>query len=313
MKPTGFNIKAAAQLSGVSAHTIRAWERRYNAVSPERSHTGRRLYSFSEVDRIQLLMKAVSQGCAISQVAALSDAELRRRLKKGDEIHQSRPGHQNPHARGAESHSVAAIDVYEKIRAALTRFQFEAVSFELSRSRRHFDAETFLSQIAFPLLERLESQVLGRVFRVLLKKELLILLTEKQSAWATSTASHEEHPTVLVASIENDREEEWLIAVALRLTLRGLRTLYLGAHLTSEELIETANACRARSLVLRASLSKGREVSESLFKTLTKFDLGLHPKAEIWLNGSGFDEVAAIRWKHRVRHVDRFDDFEDLS
>jgi hypothetical protein len=40
-----FNIQLAAQMTGLTAHTIRAWEKRYQALSPERTNNGRRLYS----------------------------------------------------------------------------------------------------------------------------------------------------------------------------------------------------------------------------------------------------------------------------
>ena len=62
--------------TGLSAHVLRAWEKRYTAVRPSRSSSGRRLYSQEDIDRLVLLRKAVAKGHSISQIAGLDDAEL---------------------------------------------------------------------------------------------------------------------------------------------------------------------------------------------------------------------------------------------
>ena len=78
--PQGHGIGAVAGLTGIDAHTIRAWERRYAAVRPERTETGRRRYSSESVRRLQLLKAAVDCGAAIGNVAGLDDEALRKRL-----------------------------------------------------------------------------------------------------------------------------------------------------------------------------------------------------------------------------------------
>ena len=69
-------INVAARRSGLTAHVIRAWERRYQAITPNRSDTARRLYSDGEVHRLVLLRQAVDLGHRISEVARLPMAEL---------------------------------------------------------------------------------------------------------------------------------------------------------------------------------------------------------------------------------------------
>ncbi|MBN2054844.1 MerR family transcriptional regulator [bacterium] len=62
--------------TGLTAHAIRAWEKRYEVVSPERTDTNRRLYSEADVTRLQLLKNAIDAGYCIGQIAAMSDARL---------------------------------------------------------------------------------------------------------------------------------------------------------------------------------------------------------------------------------------------
>ena len=68
MSESLYPIRTVAKLSGVSMDTIRAWERRYGAVTPQRSARGR-MYSEKEVQRLALLRDAVARGHAIGQIA----------------------------------------------------------------------------------------------------------------------------------------------------------------------------------------------------------------------------------------------------
>lgn len=70
-------INVAARRAGLTAHVIRAWERRYSAITPQRTGKGRRLYSDWEVQRLVLLRQAVEFGHRISEIAALPVDELR--------------------------------------------------------------------------------------------------------------------------------------------------------------------------------------------------------------------------------------------
>ncbi|MFP5490687.1 MAG: MerR family transcriptional regulator [Bacteriovoracia bacterium] len=79
-----FNIQMAAQISGLSTHTIRAWEKRYGALRPDRTETGRRQYSTEEIERLTLLSQLTNLGNSIGQIARLPDGELK-------EIYQNSP------------------------------------------------------------------------------------------------------------------------------------------------------------------------------------------------------------------------------
>jgi DNA-binding transcriptional MerR regulator len=70
-------INVAARRSGLSAHVIRAWERRYSAITPDRTSKARRLYSDWEVRRLVLLRQAVELGHRIGEIARLPMEELR--------------------------------------------------------------------------------------------------------------------------------------------------------------------------------------------------------------------------------------------
>lgn len=77
-----YRIGTVAQLTGLTADTIRMWERRYATVSPVRTDGGTRLYGDAEVTRLQLMRALTEAGDPIGAIASLSTQELRERLAR---------------------------------------------------------------------------------------------------------------------------------------------------------------------------------------------------------------------------------------
>ena len=70
------SIHTAATRTGLSTHTIRAWERRHHAIDPSRSVGRHRLYSEADIRRLGLLAEVSRLGHGIGKIARLSNVEL---------------------------------------------------------------------------------------------------------------------------------------------------------------------------------------------------------------------------------------------
>lgn len=73
---TLYSIKDLEYLSGIKAHTIRIWEKRYGILDPVRTDTNIRSYSDQDVRRILNVAMLVKNGYKISTVAAFDDAKI---------------------------------------------------------------------------------------------------------------------------------------------------------------------------------------------------------------------------------------------
>jgi len=80
-KKTDFGIASVAQLTGISQHVLRMWERRYHAVQAKRAENGRRRYSRDDVQRLLLIKRLIDAGEPVGEVASLSSDELTQRSK----------------------------------------------------------------------------------------------------------------------------------------------------------------------------------------------------------------------------------------
>jgi len=65
-----YTIKQAAARSGVTVELLRAWERRYRVVHPQRTPAGYRLYDDADVSRLQAVRRLLSEGWSAGNAAA---------------------------------------------------------------------------------------------------------------------------------------------------------------------------------------------------------------------------------------------------
>ena len=114
-----YPIRAAARMTGLTVDTLRAWERRYGAVTPRRGDRGRR-YTATDLDRLRRLAALVTQGHPIGTIAARPDTELSALLKAHAAMASSRP---LPGAVASMAPLTEALDRYDLdgIEAVLTR------------------------------------------------------------------------------------------------------------------------------------------------------------------------------------------------
>jgi DNA-binding transcriptional MerR regulator len=66
-----YNLKAVMHEVGLSAATLRAWERRYGLLKPQRSTGGHRLYSRQDIELLKWLMERQNEGLSISQAVEM--------------------------------------------------------------------------------------------------------------------------------------------------------------------------------------------------------------------------------------------------
>ena len=76
------DIAYVAQITGLTAANIRAWEKRYQTITPQRTETGRRLYTDADLHKLRLLKSLGDHGVPIRTTAALSIEELEKKISE---------------------------------------------------------------------------------------------------------------------------------------------------------------------------------------------------------------------------------------
>ena len=71
-----FSIKNLENITGIKAHTLRIWEKRYNLLQPERTDTNIRRYSLESLKKLLNITLLYNQGFKISKIAQLDENEI---------------------------------------------------------------------------------------------------------------------------------------------------------------------------------------------------------------------------------------------
>ena len=77
-----FSIRDLENFSGIKAHTIRIWEKRYNILEPDRTDSNIRTYNESDLKKILNVSYLNRNGFKISRIARLNDDELTHQVMK---------------------------------------------------------------------------------------------------------------------------------------------------------------------------------------------------------------------------------------
>ena len=84
-----YSIGEFARLSGITATTLRAWQRRYGLLKPQRTEGGHRLYSEDDVRQALIILDWVKKGVPIGQVKSLLERPAPRRTNNWQTLQQT--------------------------------------------------------------------------------------------------------------------------------------------------------------------------------------------------------------------------------
>lgn len=302
-----FGVKAVAQSTGINAHTLRVWERRFKIVTPTRTAAGRRVYSKGDVDKLRLIAVLVSQGHAISQIAKLSPAELEEAVATGraDAIRKtgvSLPRGDTPDARVNEM-------LLDRIVVALEAFRLRDVSAQLAVARMQTSATEFVFAIVSPLLRRIGLLVEGdqlsiaheHAISAILKTHIYQSLYSVSGANGADASVESDRPSLTIATQEGDFHEFGILLAALLGLSRHFPVHFLGCNMPARSLAFAVNALRSPIVLVGKTLpgttsSQGVEITQKQY--LKELDASLLPNTEIWIGGHADPGCTKFKSRH---------------
>lgn len=254
-------IGELARRTGVSPELLRAWERRYSLLRPERSSGGYRLYSVEDERRVRTMTGALGRGLAAGEAA---------KLALGD---------------GTDAPSAGSLV------EALVAFDDVGAHAALDRLLSTLTLETVLRDSVLPALRELGERwqrgeiTIGQEHFAsnLLRGRMLGLAR----GWDRGSG-----PRALLACPAGEQHDLSLIAFGLALREHGWRITYLGADTPLATIDETATALRPDLVVVAAvDASRLSAGAEGLRDLGARFPLALA--------GAGADEALAAQVEAR--------------
>jgi methanogenic corrinoid protein MtbC1 len=286
--PVPYRIGAVSRLTGISTDTLRAWERRYGAVTPPRAGRGRD-YDQGDVERLILLRRAVEKGHAIGTIARLPDSQLRALLTE-----------QNGGAGEVSS-------LVDPLLAALDRFDYAELSERLGRIAALLPPVETVRQVVFPLMREVGERWHRGEVSVAQEHMISGLVQGVLGTLLALSRPSAEAPKLIYTTPEGELHSIGVLAAAMLAATAGLSPIYLGPNLPAKEIINAARRSHARAVVLQ--LTESAEQSANEVRTLLE---GLPPGCELWLGGK-VQFAARFEGASVQREALVFDHFSDLG
>jgi DNA-binding transcriptional MerR regulator len=267
--PTRYPIRAVAKLTGISPETIRAWERRYQAVVPERTDRGRQ-YGPAQIERLRRLNQLVQRGHAIGTIAALTDEELDA-LETLPDLRSERLASSSGKTHELLFPVIAAIEAFDSARA----------SDELGRLAAVLAPRDFVYQAVLPLMQEVGTRWHDGRFAIaqehLVSQLLRNLLGGMIRMFRPSSSSRK----MLVAAPAGEQHEFGILAAAMLAAMGGIEPVYLGVDLPAREIATGARLVVAPVVLLGLTVATDQSAAE--VETLART---LPATTALWLGGA---------------------------
>jgi MerR family transcriptional regulator, light-induced transcriptional regulator len=249
-----YPVRIVMSRTGLTADVLRAWERRYGAVQPQRSTGGQRLYSEDDIARLTLMRRATLTGHSIAEIARLDVPALEALLE------EPAPAQAGPSAQAIESVVNVAI-------AATERLDGSDVEAALKRGALAFGAASLVDVVISRFLrrvgERWHEGTLSPAHEHLATAAVRRVLGWATDAYATNACA----PRLVVATPAGEHHELGAMLAAAAAAEEGWRVVYLGANLPASDLAEAAKQVGARAIALSAVYADGGAEIDEVRKT----------------------------------------------
>ena len=219
---SNFSIKNLENLSGIKAHTLRIWEKRYNLLEPERTDTNIRRYSLVSLRKLLNVTLLYNHGFKISKIASLNADEIPK-LVRSIALKSN-----------SEQVSINAFKL------AMINFDYELFDNNYEEIQQHHDFEYIFMQIFMPLMKELgilwQTGAISPThehFITNLVKQKIHLQTERLQR---DKSKNEDHPIFVLFLPENEIHELGILYLNFLILSKGYRTIFLGQSLQSSSL-----------------------------------------------------------------------------
>lgn len=267
----GFRIAQVERLTGVGAHTLRAWERRYGVPAPDRTGGRQRMYSLTDIEMIRSMHRLSMAGVPLARAAKESRGER-------DAVPVAAP---NP-ARDHVGRIVRALLLWDETAAA--RHWADVLDI--------MDLLSAFERVASPLLTEIGDRWHDGAITVAQEHFATNFIRARLDGLSRQVNPLPGAPTVLLACVEGEMHELALLMIAVLLRFQGLRPIYLGQDVPTDALVRTVEDSQPDVIALHATTDESAAVIERLIPEL----ISVAPLSAVVVGGAAFDRDAS-RWR----------------
>ena len=272
-------IKTVATQTGLTQLIIRAWEKRYNVVTPLRTEKNRRLYSDADISRLTLLRLATEAGHSIGRIANLSTEELLKLIGMDGTVAQP-----TTIAKEVVSQETSVRLYIASCIAAVKEFETQVLESTLFAASVAFSQPVFLEKLIAPLMQEIGEQwKVGnlRIAHEHLATAVVRTLLGNIRQGSDVSASM---PNLVVATPRGQHHEIGALIAGTTAASQGWQVTYLGSNLPAEEIVGCALQNGAKAIGLSIIYPTD---DPCIANELGKLRRGIQEKVALFVGGAG--------------------------
>jgi DNA-binding transcriptional MerR regulator/methylmalonyl-CoA mutase cobalamin-binding subunit len=295
--PIGF----VARQTGLSAHVIRAWEKRYAAVQPDRTSTGRRLYSESDIQHLQLLQQACRKGHRIAQLSELDDQALLSIITSV--VANSKPPGDSQTAISTPE------EILEACRVAVADLDEQAFEAALNRAAVMLTRPTLFEEVILPLVVQIGKHWVNGELKIINEHMASSILVSFLRDMLSAYRPLPPMPKMVVATPANHWHELAALIAAIIAAEAGWGVHYFGPNLPAEEIAAAAVYKNAAAVALSIVYQDAERQTLREIKRLRHY---LAEDVAIIVGGRGVQSFQADLNKLNVLTPHTISEFRDI-
>ena len=221
-----FSIKDLENLTGIKAHTIRIWEKRYNLLEPKRTETNIRYYDLASFQKLLNVSYLNNNGYKISKIATLDESNIPKLVREiAAEVN-------------IESHAINAFKLAMlNFDQALFYKTYESLLKEKAFDKIFYDIFIpLLTEIGLLWQTDTISPAHEHFITTLIRQKILINTEIIQSKQVNKS-----NKTFVLYLPDNEIHELGLMFINHQLVSKGYHSIFLGQSVPLESLIELQN------------------------------------------------------------------------
>jgi MerR family transcriptional regulator, light-induced transcriptional regulator len=238
-----YNINSVSKITGLSAFVIRAWEKRYNVVTPGRTEGNRRFYSEDDLEKLKLLKEAVDKGNNIGSVAGLSITSLKEML--------ARFGSSSPKNLTPSNGTPASADTFlQQCIESVQELDYRNLEKNLIRASIELSHPLLIEKVILPLLQSIGEGWQSGSLRVVQEHLASAVIRTFLYNLRDSYKSTEHGSKILLTTPMGQQHEFGALIASLVASSEGWDTVYLGPDLPVSEIVAASQLLNPKIVAL---------------------------------------------------------------
>jgi len=280
---TRYSIRELEKLTGIKAHTIRIWEKRYRIIKPERTNTNIRYYCDEDLKKLLNIAILNRQGYRISDIAKMSNSEISEKVM---------------------NFTYSSNDVESQIeKMVIAMVDLDEATFDkiISNAIMHDGFEQAIIKLIFPFFEKIgvlwqtgsinpaQEHFVSNLFRQKIMVAIdNLMIPDKKNA-----------KKFILFLPENEFHELGLLFYNYLIKKSGQSVIYLGSSVPLEDLYKTAEVIQPDYMFTAITTSiKGMELNTYIQELSKNF-----PQQKIFITGLQVREKGDVFLPSNIEQV----------